>query len=338
MDDTALPLFLPENRSVLFETLRQLDYDQICKICGINREINEYCQDNLQIKLLLISKRTDKLIVEHGNEYNTLIYASQKGDLDIVNELLERGVDPNANIPNNLSDPLIVHRNMYQTCEHPDYNGDHALIEASRNGRLNIVNFMLERGVDPSIYNNLAIILASLNGHLDIINRLCEDQRVDSSDLQNIAVIFASSKSDVDPIYNTIIMRLLDDPLVNPFTDDTFMGNMSCPDDINLMKRLLSDPRFDPSYDNNDCIRGATMHSTLEIIDLLLADPRVDPTYNNGWGIETLMNAAGRENKALIQRLLDIPAVRNNTPYLNDYVNYVNGTIERLPQHCYYYC
>ena len=44
------------------------------------------------------------------------------------------------------------------------------------------------------------------------------------------------------------------------------------------MKLLLSDPRVDPSTENQEAIREACGRGHTEVVKLLLADPRVDPS------------------------------------------------------------
>jgi hypothetical protein len=48
-----------------------------------------------------------------------------------------------------------------------------------------------------------------------------------------------------------------------------------------IIKVLLSDPRVDPSDENNYAIRLASYYGYLKIVKLLLSDPRVDPSDEN---------------------------------------------------------
>lgn len=84
-----------------------------------------------------------------------LIEASECGDLDEVNRLLE---DPNV-------DPSVE-----------------AIIRASENGYLDVVNRLLEDfRVDPSARGNEALQRANFDGYLEVVKRLLKDSRVDSS-------------------------------------------------------------------------------------------------------------------------------------------------------------
>ena len=58
--------------------------------------------------------------------------------------------------------------------------------------------------------------------------------------------------------------------------------NESCIDrNLETIKFLLQDTRFDPSVDNNDCITFASHIGNEEAVRLLLNDPRVDPSIRN---------------------------------------------------------
>ena len=51
---------------------------------------------------------------------------------------------------------------------------------------------------------------------------------------------------------------------------------------VKIIKKLLNDKDFDPSYDENEPIHNASSLGQIEIVKLLLNDKRVDPSdYNN---------------------------------------------------------
>jgi hypothetical protein len=78
------------------------------------------------------------------------------------------------------------------------------IIDAATIGDLAAVNRLLDNHADPSVLNNLAIISASKNGHLAVVNRLLEDIRVDPSDQHNQAIIDAVKNNHVE-----VVERLL---------------------------------------------------------------------------------------------------------------------------------
>ena len=84
-----------------------------------------------------------------------LIDAAELGNINIVRQLLDRGVDPDF--------------------QEDDCNGDAALITASRNGFINIVGLLLNRGANPNIQDidgDSALLHASEYGHIEIVNLL----------------------------------------------------------------------------------------------------------------------------------------------------------------------
>ena len=63
--------------------------------------------------------------------------------------------------------------------------------------------------------------------------------------------------------------------------------------DIELVKLLLSDPRVDPSADNNFAIKKAAENGHYKIVKLLLNDPRVDPSVEV---FNSLLNALAKSH------------------------------------------
>src|SRR3990167_9224825 len=108
------------------------------------------------------------------------------------------------------------------------------LLSASKNGRLDIVERLLEdQRVDPSDQNNISIIFASENGHLDVVERLLQDERVDPSSQDNQSIILASENGH-----------------------------------LGVVERLLQDRRVDPSDQNNEALRVSLEYK--KVANLLL--------------------------------------------------------------------
>ena len=130
-------------------------------------------------KILLENKLSNR-IVDWRIIYNKiksnvdLKQAAKKGNLNLVNILIEANFDPS--IDNN-----------------------YAIGVASQNGYLDVVNRLLEDNrVDPSAIHNYAIRMASENGHLDVVNKLLEDDRVDPSADDNSAIQWASESGHLN--------------------------------------------------------------------------------------------------------------------------------------------
>lgn len=103
-------------------------------------------------------------------EYAALVFASDHGHLDIVEQLLPlEFVEPTV-------DPTV-----------PSINISYAIMYASRSGHLAVVERLLkDPRIDPSYKYNSAVILADNYGHSDIVNRLLKDPRVDRRRLEQV--------------------------------------------------------------------------------------------------------------------------------------------------------
>ena len=69
----------------------------------------------------------------------------------------------------------------------------------------------------------------------------------------------------------------------------------------------MSDPRVDPSAENNFAILIASIKGHLNILKLLLKDPRVDPTVNNN---EIIRSAIKQGNFDIVILLLGCKNVK----------------------------
>ena len=79
-----------------------------------------------------------------------------------------------------------------------------------------------------------------------------------------------------------LVRKLLADPRVDPSANNQRpLYSAILEGHTEVAKLLLHDPRVDPSADNQDAIRQASKYGLLEIVKLLLADPRVDPSAEN---------------------------------------------------------
>ena len=127
---------------------------------------------------------------------------------------------------------------------------------------------------DPGKANWLTSALSSAvcNGNYLVSKVLLADQRVDPSDNDNEAIIWASSGGHLD-----IVKLLLADQRVDPsHNDNEAIRKASANDHLEIVKLLLADSRVDPSDYNNDAIRRSSRNGHLDVAMLLLADRRVD--------------------------------------------------------------
>ena len=217
------PLFTSPYYNQLYETMRYLDYDEILQLCNTNRQTRSFCQNSFLVNRLLISRKTDQYINNYGTPLQALIAASAQGNLNIVNELLRRGVNP--------TDNYLV------------------FLGAIDKRRLNVVKRLLDAGVDPSIQNNYAINRAASEGDLNLVSLLLNHPKVDPGAKSNQAIINASMRG-----FTHIVRQLLSHSKVDPSVRDNEairLANRNGHDDIVAL--LLKDPRVYSSLDPVFC-------------------------------------------------------------------------------------
>ena len=177
--------------------------------------------------------------------------------------------------------------------------------------------------VNPSDGENNAIRLASQEGHLAVVDRLLQDPRVDPSDCNNYAFRMAVIHNHID-----VVKRLLQDVRVNPSVDNNQLVGIAS---LEILDILLQDSpswhpyrgRVDPSDNDNYAIICASEHGCLDIVNRLLQDPRVNPADSENKAIRL---ASRNGHLAVVNRLLQDPRV-NPAEYKSIYWATKNGHI-----------
>jgi len=103
-----------------------------------------------KIKHINGEKMTDKDIEEFTS-------AAHKGDIEKIKEFVKNRIDVNANNPRQV--------------------GNTALIEASKGGHLEVVEYLVDNGADVNVESEhgwTALLVASLDGHIEVIKYLVE--------------------------------------------------------------------------------------------------------------------------------------------------------------------
>ncbi len=186
------------------------------------------------------------------------------------------------------------------------------------------------RSLNDGYYHLDPITTAIYSEKLDIIDELIKRGYDPSAD-NNLPIQVASEQG-----YLNVIERLLQDPRVNPGDN----GNMSIINAIykghlNVAKRLLRDQRINPN--NKTRVLGSTIlgeaakKGYLDLVDLILQDPRTDPSIKNN---EALTSAIKNANLELVDMLLSHPRLVITA---NDYLSEVmfsadDNIMDRLEQ------
>jgi ankyrin repeat protein len=105
-----------------------------------------------------------------------------------------------------------------------------SLPDACRDGDIERVKRLLEKGEDPTVDWNAAIRLASFNGHTKVVEILLQDGRADPTADENAALGYASYHGNVE-----IVKALLKDGRVNPEDDDSYAIEIARTDEIREM-------------------------------------------------------------------------------------------------------
>ncbi|XP_015122947.1 kinase D-interacting substrate of 220 kDa B isoform X2 [Diachasma alloeum] len=209
--------WLPDPRTWLFsdeEAITTLHRtDSMVSLCY--RSLATYiAEDNLQglqgfleIKRIAIDDRDE-------NGSTALIYASSKGKIQFVRELINHGADVNAEDADNWTALLCAAKEGHtDVClelldhgadlEHRDMGGWTALMWATYKGRLVTVKFLLSRGADVHAHGNYhisSLLWASGRGYIDIVRELIAyGAKVNVGDKYGTtALVWASRKGNLE--------------------------------------------------------------------------------------------------------------------------------------------
>jgi len=174
--------------------------------------------------------------------------------------------------PNNLRELLKV-----KTIDpSADRYGNHPISWAAtnENAKINteIVRMLLDDDrIDPSINNDIAIRFASLRGRAGAVRMLLKDGRVDPSSTDNNAIRAASGYGHIE-----VVHALLEDGRANPSAlNNEAIRDASENGYVKVVQLLLEDDRVDPSDHENLAIVWACAEGHIEVVRMLLADSRV---------------------------------------------------------------
>ena len=227
----------------------------------------------------------------HSNErFTALILASECGNQQIVELLLEKQVDPN-----------VQNRKNRRT----------ALIQASQNGHYQVVDILLKKGADPNIHDNkgwTALLLASENGHQQVVELLLEkqvDPNVQNRKNRRTALILASGNGHYQVV--EILLKKGADPNIHD-NDGWTALIVACQFGHQQVMELLLEKQVDlnvqNSKDGRTAFLQASMNGHYQVVELLLKKG-ADPNIRDNEGFTALLLASENGHQQVVELLLE---------------------------------
>ena len=258
-------------------------------------EMTGTVEDYIKIIQLLIGHSSIDIDAVNDEGLTSLMSASQYGCTQVVELLLEAGANLNIQIKtsitmkNTMSDlqgdillqpqcksRLLLQYNNYLV-KGMTINGTTALIFASFEGHLDIVQILLQAKAIPDLQNetgNTALLLAAMKGHADIVQQL----------LQCGANPNISNRHGRTPLYEAVycssIRKFENDPIKSMECEIIDPGSYE--DYLKIIQLLIAQPNVDivvnTSVSGYTCLHTASEHGCIDAVKLLLqvgADPNI---------------------------------------------------------------
>ena len=258
-------------------------------------EMTGAVEDYIKIIQLLIGHSSIDIDAVNDEGFTSLMCASRYGCTEVVELLLEAGANPNIQIKtsitmkNTMSDlpgdillqpqcksRLLLQYNNYLV-KGMTINGTTALIFASFEGHLDIVQILLQAKAIPDLQNETgytALLLAALKGHSDIVQQLLEcgaNPNISHRDCGTplYAAVYCSSirKFENDPI------KSMECEIIDPGSNEDY---------LKIIQLLIDQPNVDivvnTRVDGYTCLHIASKHGCIDAVKLLLqvsADPNI---------------------------------------------------------------
>lgn len=152
---------------------------------------------------------------------------------------------------------------------------------ATEVGRLDVVNWMLFRGVDPRFDQNVSLRMASQQGYADIVDSLLAwnadpDPRVDPTILDNAPLNLA-----IENRRTRVAIRLLSDPRVSQkLTLNGLLSDIVRAGDVDLFNLFADDLGITPRM-IYDALKIAVRKGDSDMVERLLQHPLADVRTDN---------------------------------------------------------
>ena len=288
----------------------------IFKLIDNDNNTNNTDNTNIVIDIIkkLISMNVDINSQKKRHKYadTVLIYASRKGRLEIVRQLLKLGL-PNildikatnlreytALIVASLEGHVEIVRLLIENGDDVNTSADRgytSFIYASQNGHVEVVRFLIENGADVNVSSNNgtnALIEASSNGHIEVVKLLIENGAGVNTfnNYEQTPLIEASKKGHVE------IVRLLLNEGANvkagAFENRTslFYASEAGQSDITS------------TIENTSDVNSNTINIYLKIIKLLI-DNGADVNAIDDTGWTPLIIASSTKNVDVVRLLIE---------------------------------
>ena len=244
---------------------------------------------NQQIVELLLEKQVDPNVQNSENGVTALILASQFGHYQVVEILLKKGADPNI----------------------PTENGETALIFASMDGHCQVVEILLQKGADPNIHDNVGwtpLIVASQCGNQQVVELLLEKQvdlNVQNGINGKTALIQASENGHYQVV--EVLLKKGADPNIHD-NDGWTALIVASENGHQQVLELLLEKQVDPNVQNSEngvtALILASQFGHYQVVEILLkkgADPNIHD--NDGW--TPLIVASQCGNQQVVELLLE---------------------------------
>lgn len=290
---------LPYER--LLDILLSLDVEDIINFCQTDRFYANVCQD----WTFWSEKPRLDLKLPRGLFYQDN-FGPVRRYLYIRNLLIQPITSLKRAIKADNVDAVRILLQYVDPRERMGENRDQPVVAAARYGSVKVLNLLLnDQRVDPSIRDDIALLIAIKNGHTEAANILLDDPRVNPANMNNEAIYDSIEAENYE-----IVARLLGDSRVDPRDDNNILtavetGNMP------ILELLLADNRIDPTILNNYPVRIASMYGNIDAMDRLLRDPRLhrDSDKRYLYLDDALARAAGNGHLNIVNRLLEEPNI-----------------------------
>lgn len=222
-----------------------------------------------------------------------LTEACTKGDIDIMEQLIKIGADPNYCNPEGTQRPPVYF--------------------ASRFGRLALLRRLIERHHCYVRYTTprgtTLVHLASLHGHEDVVKYLTLQHGLDASAMNkhHSTPLHLACVGGHPNIVQHLIENLKCDPKVRGDQDETPLHTASTYGRLGIMRYLIDMHKCDPSVTTkmgDTPLHLACQHGHLEVVQYLITQLKCDPMVKNSYQVTPLHYAAQHNHVNIVRRLI----------------------------------